>query len=196
MKETVLTEVRKKMEDLLETRHKELAEIHDKVSSLSEEAQELKQAMEEATVKMDIEVYTTASSRLHQVEAGIEMYEKRKKQITGMELISEAKSDAVIDQILEYENEIRQKFEQDTKDLLARLSECKTAYDADWREAEALLSDWTMTIHRNYRSFSTIYPNGTNRADKPVPIRTAPYNGGKTTVLVGQFLKAVKGLDS
>ena len=48
MKETVLTEVRKKMEDLLETRHKELAEIHDKVSSLSEEAQELKQAMEKS----------------------------------------------------------------------------------------------------------------------------------------------------
>lgn len=192
MKENFLSEVERKMHDLIKTKEDELDAINLKVAELNREAEDTKKGMEDATAIMNIDAYTDHFLRLAMVRAAVEMYEKRRLQLLNQEMITEAESDVMIDSVLAYEDEIRLKFEQEAADILGKLSEVKRTYDAQWKAAEAFLREWTSSVHPNYRFKGSAYQDGTNRADHPVPVHRVAYNGGAANARIGEFLDAAE----
>lgn len=111
------TEIQNKIKFLIESKSEQLQAIETEI----EKAQAEKD-MNAATEALNTKAYTKAKERISAAETAIEMYSARRKQVRGLEYVTEQESDAVIDSLLE------DKFLNDIKAPLEHLAALLKGY--------------------------------------------------------------------
>ena len=185
----VAREVLNKIDKLKADKLQELEIISGKATEAGERSLQADDAMKAAVAAIDEVGYAKAKNEKSLALAAAEMYSKRYEQLEQKQFVSEAESDRVIDSLLQYENALAADFESAIAEPIKKLRQLNETYLAAVREAETAIQAWTSDIHRNYRSESTTYPDGTNRSPVPVPVHTLPYTGCPTSAVVGGFLE-------
>lgn len=179
---TVLEDIRELMADLVKKRTAQLEEIQRKLKETQHKLEEADAAIASATVNADLPAYEKGTAAKSKLETALSMYTARLKLIRDGEYISEAESDAVIDRLLAYEEQINDRFLADIAGPIESLKNIYSAYAAEVTGTEETLSTWQREIHANYNSRgSAIYydanGNTTYRSDKPVPVHLMRYTG-------------------
>lgn len=184
--------VEKRMQDMIDKRASEIAEIDKVLTETAETIRKASEAVDAAVAATDFDAYTNANAEASRARAVSDMYKRRREQLTGRELISDAESDAVIDSLLDYEKDIAAQYERDIKKALAGLAAVHDRYMVEVEKTEETITRWTSEIHKNYRSTGTTYSDGTNRAPRPVPVHSVAYDGGALAVKINAFLREVR----
>lgn len=182
-------EVQKLIKDFRDKRAEDLEAIRLKLKEYNEALEASKKEMKEATEVMDLSRYENAKNGKKTAEAAIEMYSARYRQLECQELITEEKSDEVINSLLSYEQERGEAFAEEAEKLYTSLRELLRNYLSDIAEAEATIREWTANIHANYRSATTTYADGSNRAPHPVPVHSTPFIGSAKAVRLSSFFE-------
>ena len=195
---TPLAEVKERMADLLNARAVQLEEIQKKEAAALQSYQKADAEAKAAMEQLDLAAYDDACTARRKAETAAEMYRGRYDQLTKMDYVSEAESDAVVHQLLDYENELadafRARLAKTVEDLTALLEE----YSDDVRKAETVLNTWTRDVHRYYlrRSATRTLPDGstTNRWDTPQYPHGVPgeYTGCQEATRLRQLLADAK----
>lgn len=186
----ILQETKDRMQEMIETKAKDMEAIKAKQAEANEKAEAAKEALQAATEAMNLQKYTEAENELKAAQTAASMYGARFQQLAGRAFISEADSDAVIDSLLQYEKDLEAKFRKDIAAPIKQLEELVSAYFAVVADTEATMENWTANIHPNFRSMTTTYEKtGTNRAPHPIPVRVTAYYGCQEANQVDIFLK-------
>ncbi len=190
---TTVETVKEQIETLLNNRAEALQRVNEAREKLSEEIERLSQEKERAVEAMDEAGYSEISSKLIKARTALEMYGKKADQLRRDKLVTEQESDDVIESLIQYEQDLEQSFAADVQEIMDKLSERQAEHNQAWKEAEGVLLDWVTNIHENYRSRYTRYADGTDRADKPVPVHPyGTYNGGSINNQVTALLKQMQ----
>ena len=186
-----LKEAQKLIKDFRGKRAEDLEAIRLKLKEYNDVLETVKKTMDEATEVMDLSGYEKAKSEKKTAEAAIEMYSTRYRQIETAEYTTEEKSDEFIDGVLSYEQERGEQFKTEAEKLYTSLRELLETYLSDIAEAEAVINEWTTTIHANYRSATTTYADGSHRAPHPVPVHSAPFKGCKEALRLEMYFRDI-----
>lgn len=179
-KKTVLEDIRDLMADLVKARTAQLEEVQRGIEETRQKLEEVDAAIASATVSADLQAYEKGTAAKSKLETALSMYTARLELIRDGEYISEAESDAVIDRLLAYEEQITDRFRADIAGTIESLKNIYSAYAAEFFDIEATLSAWQRDVHANYNSRGrTIYydANGkaTYRCDEPQPVHLYNY---------------------
>lgn len=180
---TVLQKTQEKMQALREQRTAELAEIQKKQDEAEAQKISAEQKMKAATIDINVDEYEAAKYEENRARIAIEMLGARYGMIQKKELISEADSDAIIDDLLSYENKLSEDFKAAIVKPLRVLADLNEKYMKEIRDTENTLRVWQQDIHPNYRTFgATMYKDPetgetTDRSSSPVPVHRIPYTG-------------------
>jgi len=189
MKKNVAAEVKNKIAELKSNKNAELAKISAELTAARTEKAEQHHALKNATEATNFEMYEKAKAGISKAETKIEMLEARYSQIERREYLTEKESDAVIDSLKKYENDLAAEYTKAIAEPLATLAKLTADYKAAVADTESTINVWTAEIHANYRSECTIYANGTNRSDRPVPVRQLRFEGIPTSELIETLVK-------
>lgn len=186
----VIRETREKIDQLVKARRDSIVEAAVRVEEARADVVKAEKAMEAATMNMDAPAYEKAQAEKRSAESRLEMYLKRQEQLDTLEYVSEAESDAVIDALLDHKKDLEAAFSRDIAGPIAKLRGIYEKYNADVKETEALIREWTASVHLNYRMPGTTFPDGTNRSPGPVPVRFTSYR--EAELLAGYLGKTEK----
>lgn len=187
--ENVASKVLKRIEKMLEEKQSSLSVIQDLLKAEYEKEAEVKKEILNAQANMDFELYHELKARLAEIREKIELLNSRQNQLASAKLITEEESDRVIDSLLQYEAELANAYE---KAIIGEIKLIRTTHDlyrSSVNEAEKAIATWTSNIHPNYRSSSTRYHNGSNRADRPVAVHPVAYLGSPLSHIIDSLLK-------
>ncbi len=179
----IVQKTEKKIAQLKAERATELETISQKCEEARAQITEADRAQKTASEALNVEDYEAAKTRKRKAETALEMYSRRLDQIRAKEYLSEAESDSVIDELLNHEKEISERFKQEAGALAAQLLKVYEDYAAEIRSTEAIMTRWQNEIYANYRTFGRSYRTdpvtGQNvfRSDKPVAVHQMPYIG-------------------
>ena len=191
-KKTQLEIAKAKMRELLDNKASQLREIQTKICDAKTKAEEADAAISTATEKMDLNGYEEAVAAKRKAKTALDMFSSRYKQLQGQQIISEEDSDKVIDSLLEYEDQIAERYKADIAGPLKTLNELTKAYRAEVADTEETIRAWSRDVRPNYSTrgtMSRIDPETgerTDRSDHPVAVHQIPYLGcDESTVLEG-----------
>ena len=191
----VLQEVKTRIKDLKENKRVQLEKIGEMQREARDKIENAEIAMKQATEIMDVDAYEEAKQAKHKAQTALDMYNGRFGQIKQQEYISETESDAVIDSLLKYEEQIDTVFKQDLSEQLSHLNSLYTKYDNAIQDIEETLNIWQRDIHANYQSRGlTTWTDpetgeSTTRSPKPIPVHHMPYRGCKEAESLWTYLK-------
>ena len=181
-----------KIENMKSEKARELAVIFDKGREAESLAEKAEKDLRDAYERLDLAAYEKAKNEKATAETAAEMYGLRGRQLEEREFLTEAESDATIDALKGYEEELAFEFKKAIEEPIRKLSELQKHYAEAVTEAELAIKRWTSEIHQNYRSENTTYKDGTNRSPVPVPVRRLPYEGSSLSRKIGTFLNNIK----
>lgn len=193
-KQTVVEEVKARMQEMQDKKAAELQAIHEKQTEAQTQKEAAELALKEATERMDLDAYEEAKAAKRKAQTAIDMYSGKYAQISKQEYISEEDSDKVIDSLLAYEDELAAGFKAAVAEPLKKLDELQKAYADAVEDVEQTIRAWTSNIHANYRNNGTTYADGTNRSPQPVPVRRLPYTGCSEAHQLKEYLDKAEGL--
>lgn len=182
-------EIKNRINQLIEEKAASLAEIQVEIDKAVEREAAAVNEMKIAMESTNVDAYQEAKSKKLAASNALEMYRARLKQLTERKFLTEAESDEVIDELLEYEDVLKEDFMKSLEAPLKKLNELYKEYIARVDEAENIISRWTSEIHSNYRNFYGIYANGTNRSDKPVSVHNIPVTGCPASDITGKYIR-------
>ena len=186
----IIKETREKMHRLADKRNEQIRFLTSEIDKARKEKDAAKQALEKAFESMDPAAISPAKTRLSAAEEILDLCETRRNRFSSEFLISESESDAIIDRILAYEQDLCLEYDTEISPILAQLSAITKAHQEKIREAESVISAWNQNVHPNFRSFTgTIYPNGTNRGEEAQPVHRFAYVGSESGKKVSTFLR-------
>ena len=188
------TEVKERIEKMIAARDAQLQSIDEEMQKISAENAECSARMEAATESSDLEAYRTAKAWAAKLQDAFDMYAARRNQIAALKLVTEEESDRTIDQLLDYEKDLKEEYRTAIRDVMKNMIVISDQYRKKVAEAEGVIRSWTSNIHANYRAECTRFADGTNRAKTPQPVRMAAYVGGELLGRVDDFISRVKGL--
>lgn len=188
---TTLENVKKQMHTLKAKKQSDLSEIRQKSEAAVKQRKEAVAAIEKAAERLNIEEYEQAKQAEHKAQTLIDLLGKRFIQIQQEKLIPENESDAVIDSLLKYESDLESGLTEAVKEPLNRLNELVNNYLSEVKETEECIKDWTTDIHKNYRSATATYRDGTNRSATPLPVHPKPFLGCKLSEVLSDSLKQI-----
>lgn len=146
-KQTALEDVKELMADLVEARTAQLEEVQRGIEETRQKLKEVDAAIASATVSTDLQAYEKGTAAKSKLETALSMYTTRLELIRDGEYISEAESDAVVDRLLAYEEQITDRFRADIAGPIETLKNIYNAYAAEFFDIEATLSTWQREIH-------------------------------------------------
>ena len=194
-KQTVLQDVKARMQKMQDTKAAELQAIYEKKAAAETQREEAEAALKDATERMDLEAYEEAKQAKRKAQTAIDMYGGRYKQISQQEYISEAESDSVLDSLEAYEGELAAGLKKAMAEPLKQLAQLLRDYQNEVADVERTIKAWEAGIHANYRSKGTIYAaTGTNRNTAPVAFHTMPYTGCSEAEQLKTYLEKAAGL--
>ena len=198
MAKDVVAQTQEKMRDLKEKRQAEIdyicAQLDQAEAEYTAASNEIKDAMEQT----DLTRYTEAKRAQLEAKNKREMFSGRLKQLRAHEYVSETESDAVIDALLRFEDELAEKYGNRTAEIIATLKNVHTEYRDAVNAAERTIRQWENEIHANYNSRGrSTYTDSftgvkTQRSNTPIPVRTAPYAGSAKSEIVNTFLNKIE----
>ena len=196
---TVIQETNERMQELMRRRMEDLAAIQEKMEEARAQLQEAEAAMNAATEQLDVDSYEKANAKARMAKTAQEMLRNRYDQIERRELISEADSDATIDSLLEYENNLAATFKDAVKEHIAALAGILDDYQKEVRAAELTIQNWCRDVRPNFRTFgqTTRYDamtdQYTDRSETPVPVHQMPYTGCNEAAQLATYLRKTQG---
>ena len=153
MEKKLLKDVRDRMADLKSKRDAELRMVKAKREEARAAAEKAENELTAAMETMDAERYVAASQEKQKAHAELEMYTRHFDHLSKQELISEAESDAVIDDLLAYERELDANIHDAIAGPLQRIEKMIREYRSEISQVEETLAEWQHEIHANHRSF-------------------------------------------
>lgn len=190
MIENKAKEIKEQIDKLISGKADELAAVDAEIVKADEDAEKAREAARTATEATDINAYEKARSALYNAQTRLEMYRARRMMLEQKDFVSEAESDTVIDDLLKYEDDIRQEFEDAVRPHIDELRRLYNEYRANVSDTEKAISEWTTMIRANHRTFGrTTFADGTSRSPEPIAVHNTPYLGGDTAEKVYSFLK-------
>lgn len=191
------TEITKRIEAMQEKKQNELNTVRAKQEKAEEDLRTIRQTIKKAAGALDIDAYEAAKKDLNKTMLTVEMCKDKSVELQKQEYISEAESDAVIDELLGYEEKLENEFLEAITVPLQELRDLLKDYKAAVREAENVIVRWCTEIHSNYRSISSTYKmRGSQKRDHAAPVRYVPFDGcGKAIRLEHYFDKENKLAD-
>ena len=199
-KQTVLQEVKARMQEMQDKKAAELQAIHEKQTEAQTQKEAAELALKEATERMDLDAYEEAKTARRKAQTAIDMYGGRYKQISQQEYISEEESDKVIDGLLDYEKQLAEDFKAAVAEPLKQLAAILTGYQNEVADTERTISAWGANIHANYntRGASTFTDPATgqptHRSANPGPVHRMGYNGCNEAAQLKDYLDKAAGL--
>ena len=197
-KNTVLQEVKARMQDMQDKKAGELQAIHARRTEAQTQKEAADLALKEATERMDLEAYEEAKTARRKAQTAIDMYAGRYNQIKQQEYISEEDSDKVIDSLLEYEEQLAEDFKKAAAAHLKQLEALLKEYKAEVADIENTLIKWQKDIHANYntRGATSYYDEFTGqytgRSKDPYPVHNHIYTGCVEAQRLYDYLKDEK----
>ncbi len=193
-KQTVLEEVKARMQKLKAKKAEDLEEIRRRQTDARTEKEAAELAMRKAAEEMSVDAYEVAKTAKTRAETALDMYRARYEQIQKQEYVSEEDSDSTIKSLLAYEGQLDADFMAAAAEHVKALAELRKNYMDALADTEWTLTDWQQEIHANYRSFTGVmFPDGngghTNRSPKPIPVRVRQYTGCMESNKLGEYLK-------
>lgn len=199
-KKNALQVVRERITELTSKKERELAEIQENQNKAQRELEAAGQALQTAADQMDLEAYSEAEAASRRSRMALEMYGAKYQQIQRQEYVTEAESDQTIDSLLSYERELAAEFEKDAAKHIEAISKLLTDYQQEVNDTERTIDNWCWTIRANYRTFGMSRRRDprtgewTDRAESPVPVHPAGYQGCDLARRVDNFLKNVSNI--
>ena len=198
-KQTVLQEVKARMQEMQDKKAAELQIIHEKKTEAQTKKEAAELALKEATERMDLDAYEDAKQALKTVQTAIDMYSGKYAQISKQEYISEEESDKVIDSLLAYEKQLAEDFRAAVAEPLKALAGILQNYQDEVNDTERTMNAWVVNIHANYNtrgrsSFADAEGQRTTRSNTPVPIRSTVYTGCSEAHQLKEYLKKAEEL--
>lgn len=184
MKKNVTAEVKEKIAALKHEKNAELAKISTELTAARAEKAEQQKALKDATEATNFEAYEKAKAGIGKASTKIEMLEARYSQIDKKEYLTEKESDETLDALDGYEKVLAEEYIKAIAEPLEIIANKTAEYKAAIRDAENTIKAWTYEIHANYRSKTTIYPDGTNRSKTPLPYRQTLFTGIPTSEML------------
>ena len=188
---TKLTQARETMQEILNKRTDDLGKIRADMEKIDKAIELHTAAMDAATAIMDSKTYAAAKSKLETAKTTAEMYEKRYNALCENEMITEADSDAFIDELVHYEVELSTQYEDEALKLLTKLNDLTNEYKNIVKDTEAVLSKWCRDVHANYKQNADSLSAKKVRRDRPVAIRTLQYVGCPASNYIAQNIKSM-----
>ena len=180
MKFETANDVRLRIDELRETKRKDLIDIEARRAEAQRDLEFAQAAIDAAAASLDQASYEDALSKKRKAESSLELCALRSRQLQNA-MVSEAESDEAIAALLACEDALAEEFKKDLSKHLSALEKLLTGYRADVQDIEDVLLTWTTEVHQNYRAPHTMKtrPDGTttNRMDTPQPIHSKPYTG-------------------
>ena len=103
-------EIKSRINQLIEEKAASLAEIQVEIDKAVEREAAAVAEMKVAMESTNVEAYQEAKSKKLAASNALEMYRARLKQLTERKFLTEAESDEVIDELLEYEDVLKEDF--------------------------------------------------------------------------------------
>lgn len=145
-------EVEAKIAKLLSDRKSEIEGIREKIEELTKEVDAQAQAIKDATQVTNLEAYERAKSAKRQAEVALEMYHERLNQLKVNEYVTEAESDRVIDQLLDYREALKADYESKLQTSLPAIVELTEAFNQEWNATNDTIKQWEFKVRANYRT--------------------------------------------
>lgn len=192
---TTLEAVKNKMKELQEARQAQFDKIRQMQETYRAQISDADRTMKQATAELDLDAYDTARQARRRAMSGLEMYDKREKELWAQEIISEPESDRIIDDLLRYEEELAADFRTAIEKPIRQLSQIHAKYMAELNDTENTLEAWQQDIHANYTTRGkTIYTDPatgktTDRSKTPVPVHVTRNEGCAEAAQLEQYLK-------
>ena len=184
-------EIKSRINQLIEEKAASLAEIQVEIDKAVERETAAAADMKAATESTNVEAYQTAKAAKLAASNALEMYHARFQQLTEREFLTEAESDEVIDELLEYEDKLQEDFLKSLEAPLKKLNSLYEEYTARVKETEETISRWTNEIHANFRNFYAMYADGSNRAKTPQRVHNIPVTGCPASEITGKYLRSM-----
>lgn len=200
--QTTVERVQEQIRSLRGKKRTDLETIRAKQEETRAQIAEAETAIKDATEYMNLEAYEGAKAEKRKAQTALEMYNSRFAQIQAQELITEAESDAIINSLLEYENELAESFRAKASEPLKELAGLLKEYKAAIEETERTIREWETTIHANYSTRGrTLYYNEftgkhTDRSPRPVLVHPTGFEGCTEAVILSEYLRKAAGLIS
>ena len=191
MEKNVVKATQARIQELKDKKAAELEHIDNEMKLAIREIEAANKEMQAAMEVTDSEAYGKAKKKQLEARDRREMYSGRYKQLKDCEYLTEIESDRVIDELLNYEEELSTAYEGQVAEILRNLRSIHDKYVKDRTETENTINIWTREIHANYRSFGlTSYLDETtglrtNRSPRPIPVnhKKSPIVGRVATFL-------------
>lgn len=198
-KQTVLQEVKARMQEMQDKKAGELQAIHEKKTEAQTQKEAAELALKEATERMDLDAYEEAKQARRKAQTAIDMYGGRYNQIKQQEYISEEESDKVIDGLLDYEKQLAENFRAAVAEPLKALATILQDYQNEVSDTERTITAWGANIHANYNTRGrSIYTDAegrqTTRSATPTPVHSMPYTGCSEAHQLKEYLDKAAGL--
>lgn len=191
-KRNVTKEVQEQITEMVNKKAADLDAIRNKQTEARTRLEAAELAIKAATETMNLDAYEKATAARNKAKIALDMYAGRYLQIQKQEYISEEESDKVIDSLKAYEDQLEEDFKKSLVPLLKKLEDIHTNYTQAVQDTESTIQNWTASIHANYRVDGALYANGTNRNDKPQPVRRLPFTGCGAAETLGKYLEKAK----
>lgn len=190
MKNTA-AEVSARIEKMIAEKAAEVEAVEKRLEENTAEIVKQEGKLAAAMEKTDAAAYKKAKDAKADAEATAEMLGKRLEQIHSKKFVTESDSDAVIDDLLKYEDALAAEYEEAIKKQIERLQKIHDEYIALVAEAEKTIHRWTNEIHAYHRVKGTVFADGSSYSKAPVPVHRMPYTGCEVSHRVEKFLNTV-----
>lgn len=184
MSKTKLQEVKEYMCQLKEDMANTLSKADEMLKDAEKKVLAATEEMNKATEALDAVAYEKAKAKRDRAAGSVEMYRTRCNQIVKKGYLPEERSDAIIDDLLEYERELDAKFREDITSHVRALSDLCFKYSAEIEDTERTLELWQYEIHPNYKDRSN-----NQRFSSPIKVHMFAYRGSDECSATASYLR-------
>lgn len=184
-----INEVKNKAHSILEDKTTRINEIDKKINDLSIELSEHHSMLAKAMDETNEKDFKKESRKISELEDTLLMYHTKKEQLSRNEFITEKESDAVIDNLLELQEENAIDYSKEIETHLHAILDISREYYKNMLDIESLITLWCNQVHANYNSRGKVVINGSTRLPYPTPVRTVSYQGCKEFSIIEDTLK-------
>ena len=180
--------IRARIKELTDKKNADLNEIKTKSNAATEDLKAARQAIQNATEKLDVAAYEKGKAAEHRAQTAIDLYGARFAQLQGQRILSIEESDKVIDSLLDYEDQLATDFRKAVAEPLKQLRNIVDEYQGEVRETEDTIRSWTQSIRGNYRYIIGSKPTG-NTSSQPIPVHITPFLGCDEARALEEYLE-------
>lgn len=194
MKKNYVQEIEARITELNARKQADMRKALEAKAAAEKAVKAAQATMEEATDKLELERYAEAKQQKEEAETALAMFEGKCKKVEQKVLVTDEDSEAVIEGILSYEEQLEREF----LDAIRKpIEELRALQEDHWQkvaEAERIMNRWTSEIHANYiscmRRRDAETGEWTSKVDYPVPVRVEKYLGCPASKVIRDFLKS------